>query len=229
MTTSRLRIEFTTRGLPTCIIFDIDGTLLRTLELVLFCVNKVSQKYLNRTLTRDEIHKSFGPPVREVIREYTKTLPRTTTERAVREYYNFYKSLINAKASLVPGTLELLERLHSSGKHLAVVTSVEKCLMECNLHAFGLKDYFDVFISADEVQKYKPNPEGILRALHLMNTTARNAMIIGDSPSDMQAGKAAGIVTGAALWNPEGPGDPCNESPDYEFRTVEEVLSFFSL
>jgi len=109
---------------------------------------------------------------------------------------------------------------------LALFTGVEKNMMEYTLNPFKLVDFFEVRITADDIQKSKPDPEGINLALSRIKANAKESMYIGDSPSDIIAGKRAGVLTGAALWSPENRGDPTTEHPDYEFRSVQQLSDF---
>ena len=109
---------------------------------------------------------------------------------------------------------------------MALFTGVEKVMMEYTLNPFKLSEFFKVCITADDVQKSKPDPEGINLALSRINADAKDSMYVGDSPADMVAGKRAGVLTGAALWSPENRGDPTTEHPDHEFRSVLQLSDF---
>jgi pyrophosphatase PpaX len=98
--------------------------------------------------------------------------------------------------------------------------------MEFTLNPFGIQDYFEEKITADDVRNSKPDPEGILLALSRIKTGPRESIYIGDSPADMIAGRRAGVLTGAAMWSPENRGDPSKEHPDYEFRSVQQLSDF---
>jgi pyrophosphatase PpaX len=99
-------------------------------------------------------------------------------------------------------------------------------MMEYTLTPFKLSEFFEVRITADDILKSKPDPEGILLALSRIKVDAKESMYVGDSPADMIAGRRAGVLTGAALWSPENRGDPTTEHPDYEFRSVQHLSDF---
>ncbi len=121
---------------------------------------------------------------------------------------------------------EMTRSLPDSVQRLALFTGVEKNMMEYTLNPFKLSEFFEVRITADDVQKSKPDPDGINLALSRINASAKESMYVGDSPSDIIAGKRAGVMTGAALWSPENRGDPTTEHPDYEFRSVQQLSDF---
>ncbi len=204
----------------------MDGTLISTLPLIFHCVNHVTQKYLGKTLSLEDVIAGFGPPARVIIRNLTSSLPVGTGELAVQDYYGCYRTHCSSKALLFPGIADLLRKLDKTGRKLAVVTGVERVLMRSSLDAFGLREHFEVLIAGDDVHLSKPDPEGILSALGKMGLDPGSCMMIGDSPADIIAGKKAGVLTGAALWSPEGQGDPTKEGPDYSFRSVPELARF---
>ncbi len=208
------------------IIFDLDGTLLSTLPLIIHCFNQVYNRYLNRTLTPEEIIATFGPTARNLIGTLGSNLSKDRLQRAVDEYYDCYRRNSSRKILVFPGIPEMLEKLRKSGRRLAVVTGVERVLMEHTLNEFGLSEQIHVTIAGDDVQKAKPDPEGVLLALDKLKVARRESIFIGDSPADILAGKAARTLTAAALWSPEGKGDPTEVGPDYKFRSVQELSNF---
>jgi HAD superfamily hydrolase (TIGR01509 family) len=156
----------------------------------------------------------------------TRTLPDAVQSNAVSDYYDCYRTHVSTRGLVFPGITELLRKIKGSGRRLALFTGVEKVMMEYTLNPFKLSEFFEVRITADDVQKSKPDPEGINLALSRINADAKDSMYIGDSPADMVAGKRAGVLTGAALWSPENRGDATTEHPDYEFRSVLQLSDF---
>ncbi len=210
------------------IIFDMDGTLISTEELIVHCVNQTSKKYLKRTLPREDELWTFGPPARNIIKTFASKLPGRPVREAVEDYHSCYRTNFLERALLIPEVPELLQKLRSSGKRLAVVTVEERALMEHDLETYGLKKYFDIMISRDDVDKPKPDPEGLRSAMRGMNTNAQDSMMVGDSATDIMSGKNAGMLTGLAIWAPQFKGNFDNIAPDYEFRSVQELASFLS-
>ncbi len=208
------------------IIFDMDGTLVSSLPVIYHCENEISRKYLKTSLTLEEVIAKFGPPAYAIIKGMTQNLPDAVQCRAVSDYYECYRTHVSSRGLVFPGIPELLRKIKGSRYRLALFTGVEKKMMEYTLNPFKLSDYFEVLVTADDVQKSKPDPEGINLALNRINTDAKESMYVGDSPADMIAGKRAGVLTGAALWSPENRGNPTREHPDYEFRSVPQLSDF---
>ena len=204
----------------------MDGTLVSSLPVIHHCENEISLKYLKTSLTLEDVISKFGPPAHTIIRDMTRALPEGVQGRAVSDYYECYRTHVSIRGIVFPGIIELLRRIRGSGRRLALFTGVEKVMMEYTLNPFKLSEFFKVCITADDVQKSKPDPEGINLALSRINADAKDSMYVGDSPADIVAGKRAGVLTGAALWSPENRGDPTTEHPDYEFRSVEQLSDF---
>jgi HAD superfamily hydrolase (TIGR01509 family) len=204
----------------------MDGTLVSTLSTIYYCVNEISAKYIEKNLTLEEIIARFGPPARTIIRNLTSNLERDLQEKAVSDYYQCYRNNVATKALVFPGMTGLLGKIRTSGRNLALLTGVEKVMMEYTLDAFDLSKYFQVRVSSDDVEKSKPDPEGVRLILEKLKNSPKETLFVGDSPADMAAGKAAGVLTGAALWSPENRGDPTAEHPDFEFRSVEQLSAF---
>ena len=204
----------------------MDGTLVSSLPVIYHCENEISRKYLKTSLTLEDVISKFGPPAHTIIRDMTRNLSDEVQSRAVADYYECYRTYISSRGLVFPGITELLRKIKSSGRRLALFTGVEKAMMEYTLNPFGLSEFFQVRITADDVQKSKPDPEGINLALRRIEADAKESMYVGDSPADIVAGRRAGVLTGAALWSPENRGDPTAAHPDYEFRSVQQLSDF---
>jgi len=206
--------------------FDMDGTLVSSLPVIYHCENEISLKYLTASLTLEDVISKFGPPAHRIIRDMTQTLPDAVQSNAVSDYYDCYRTHVSIRGLVFPGITDLLRKIKGAGLRLALFTGVEKVMMEYTLNPFGLSEFFEVRVTADDVQKSKPDPEGIILALSRIKADAKESMYVGDSPADMVAGKRAGVLTGAALWSPENRGDPTTEHPDHEFRSVLQLSDF---
>jgi pyrophosphatase PpaX len=204
----------------------MDGTLVSSLPVIYHCENEISRKYLGTSLVLEDVISKFGPPAHTIIKDMTRSLPGPVQTRAVSDYYECYRKQVSVRGLVFPGITELLRKIKLSERRLALFTGVEKNMMEYTLNPFKLSEFFEVRITADDILKSKPDPEGINLALSRIKVDAKESMYVGDSPADMIAGRRAGVLTGAALWSPENRGDPTTEHPDYEFRSVQQLSEF---
>jgi pyrophosphatase PpaX len=209
------------------VVFDLDGTLVSTRQLIAHCVKEVVGKYLDRTPTLEEVMANFGPAAWEIVSKYTLSLGEMQNRRAIEDYYDCYRRELPRRALLFPGIRELLGKLRKSGRRLAVFTGIERIQMDMTLEGFGLRKYFQVLIARDDVQRPKPDPEGVKLALAKLGVRPEESLMVGDSPSDILAGKQAGVVTAAALWSRQfTTGDPSEAGPDYSFHSIRELSDF---
>jgi pyrophosphatase PpaX len=204
----------------------MDGTLVSSLPVIYHCENEISRKYLQSSLTLEEVISKFGPPAHRIIKDMTQNLSDALQSRAVTDYYDCYRTQVSTRELVFPGITDLLRKIKVSGHRLALFTGVEKNMMEYTLSPFKLSEFFEVKITADDIQKSKPDPEGINLALSRIKASPKESIYVGDSPADIVAGKRAGVLTGAALWSPEDRGDPTTEHPDFEFRSVQQLSDF---
>jgi len=85
---------------------------------------------------------------------------------------------------------------------MAIVTSKASVIARRSLEWVGLHRFFPVVVGFDETARHKPDPDPVLAALERLGASADQAAFVGDSPHDVHAGNAAGVLTIAALWGP---------------------------
>jgi HAD superfamily hydrolase (TIGR01509 family) len=198
-------------------------------RLVVHCTLEVAKGLLGKTLNPDQI--SWGLHETDTIRRLSRQLSRDRSEQALDAYTDCLKA--NLKMwEVFPGIPGLLERLGESGKQVALVTSVpNRTLVSEALEGLSLKRYFVAVVTGEDVTRNKPDPEGIQMALKRMEVPPNSVIMVGDSASDIQAGRNAGVITGAALWGSKAMRDlwgpiASQARPDFEFQTVAELNRF---
>ncbi len=126
------------------------------------------------------------------------------------------------------GVREVLERFAPS-MHLAVVTNKPEGFTMKILEGLELKGYFKEVLGYDSVGQKKPHPEGILRLLEQWGLEASRAVMVGDSPYDILAGKAAGAKTVAVTYGFKPIDELASCGPDYMIDDIRELLELISL
>jgi len=141
-------------------------------------------------------------------------------------YVEFQRGIHVDMVRPFPGADDVLRRLKEDGTKVAVVTSKASGLASRTLDCCGLLHHIDFLICADQVERPKPDPESVLRALAHFDLADRpsDVVFVGDSPFDLQAGRAAGTRTAAALWGPFAHEALLEESPDFMLDRLEDVL-----
>ncbi len=206
------------------ILFDLDGTLADTVELILSCYRHTMRTHLGEELPDDRWLARLGTPLREQLRHFARDPDEAA--RMLETYVSFQSGLHDEAVHPYPGAVETVEALGANGTELAVVTSKHRGIAERTLERCGLAGYFEVLVGADDVTRGKPDPEPVLLALERLGLAGRAAdvLFVGDSPYDIRAGRAAGTRTAAALWGPY-PRDVLEaEMPDYWLEDLKDLL-----
>jgi HAD superfamily hydrolase (TIGR01509 family) len=127
---------------------------------------------------------------------------------------------------LIPyeGIAGLLDSLAARGARIAVVSLKPRRAGEIELDLTRLRHMIDTAIWGDDVERPKPDPAGVLRALDNLGADARRALVIGDSPADIIMGRAAGTRTAAALWSGSSRERLMAESPDLALYSPHDLL-----
>ena len=179
------------------VIFDLDGTLVETLQLIFDSFNFVMRKYKSIELTPREIMSYFGPPEDVCIKNI---FGESDFERVWHDYLGYYE--IHVDQSIVfSGIPELLSDLKITGCHLGVFTGKGTDTTELTLRHHGLRELFDVVVTGSNVVNHKPHPEGIELALRFFNDQPATVILVGDSLSDYKAAAAAKIQFIAATYD----------------------------
>ena len=200
------------------IIFDVDGTLLDTTEFILQAFEFVLETQ-NLSRSRDEIRAQIGKPLVEC---YKALAPEILYVESLASMHREFQIKNMQLSKPFVGAKEVLQKLKDSGFTLAACTTRSKITSLDTLENAGLKIYFEVIISSEDTKNSKPDPEPLLVALEKVGGVAENAIMIGDSWVDIQAGKNAGTKTIRCLYgvNQERLHVP---EPDAFVSSVEEI------
>ena len=129
-----------------------------------------------------------------------------------------------------PGVRAVLQTIRESGRVLGVVTSKKRRATHMGLARCDLPlEWFATIVTADDVDRYKPEPEPVLRALEVAGFPPSGAMYVGDSTHDMRSGRAAGVVTAAALWGPYSRAQLEPTAPDLWLEAAADLLPALGL
>lgn len=203
------------------IIFDIDGTLTSTNDLIFASFNYVMAKYLNKTLTNNEIISLFGPTEDVILEEWTGA----NYPHARQDYYDFY-SENHEMADLYPGILEILTFIKSQNIPISIFTGKGREAAAITLKKLRIYDFFELIITGDDVNEHKPSPEGILKFIEKYKLNHERVLMIGDSPSDIIASRAAGVKVASVLWDSYSKEKVLEMKSDFVFNTVAELQNF---
>lgn len=203
------------------IIFDVDGTLTYTNQLIFDSFNHITKKYLGKTFSDEEIIALFGPTEDVILKEMCKD----EYDIARKEYYQYYKENHNI-ARTYAGIETLIEDLFNNKIILGVFTGKGRTSALITLDELGLTDYFGLIVSGDDVVNHKPHPEGILQFLEQYNLSPDEVLMVGDAPSDIKAAKAAGVSIASVIWDSYSEEEVKKLNSNNLFHSVDELRSF---
>jgi HAD superfamily hydrolase (TIGR01662 family) len=209
-----------------CVIFDMDGTLTQTNELIFASFNHVTQRYLGKSFSPMEIVAFFGPPEEGAIE---KLLGAEYVNEAMVELCRFYRAKHGEMARLHPGIDDVLKFLKQRGIKLAVFTGKGRRTATITLEEFKLSAFFDVVVSGNDVTCHKPHPEGIQKIMKQFSLLPHQVLMVGDSMSDVKASHGAGVKIAAVLWDSFDRERVLAAQTDYVFHNVSEMLDWFCL
>ena len=186
---------------PDCILFDLDGTLLDTHDLILDSMRYATREVLGCTVPDDELMAKVGTPLHSQMVEISTAHGMPERADELTSVYRAYNEAIHDEwVRTFDGIHELLTTLQATGIRMGVVTSKRHELALQGLRVCGIDGFFELMVGPDDWPDAKPHPGGIIRAMELLGVAPEQTWYVGDSPFDIQAGNSAGCFTVAALW-----------------------------
>ncbi len=204
---------------PQAILFDVDGTILDTTEYIYGAFEYSLHKHSIPLVPRSEMQLMMGKSLADCYISFAKT---QEVQDLMNDHHEF--QVVHPELSHVyDGVNNTLTELLHAGYHLATITSRSGAIVHETLKNAGVDHFFEQIITLDDVQKEKPDPEGILKALGTMNIVPQNALMVGDSPVDIEAGKNAGTITVGAAYGFHGE-KIARSHPDYVIQNIGEIV-----
>ena len=205
------------------VLFDMDGTIANTDELVVESIQELCAKHNIPAPSRETCYYFSGPPIRESL----KTFPGDVdVETLFKDFYGISLKKYDQMVVSYPNCRYILAKLKERGIKLGVVTNkAHDAAMHC-LEVIGLWDLFSVVIGFEDASKSKPDPEGLLKAARLLGeNNLSKVLYVGDSPLDDLAAHNAGIDDVMCVWGPRKlPKDLKPSYKIYNYLELPEVV-----
>lgn len=202
------------------VLFDLDGTIVNSLPLIEDTFNKVFEE-MNLDSDIKKVRSMIGLPLKEIVGKFVE-------EERIAEfhelYQRYYRQNHDNHVELYPGISEIIEKLEASHS-LGVVTSKGRAGTEQTLEKLRIKEKFRAVVTAHDVEKHKPLPDPVKKALELLEVKPDNAVFVGDSPFDLISGRKAGVKTIAVTWGTSETHELRKHNPDYLAETAEELYN----
>jgi phosphoglycolate phosphatase len=176
------------------IIFDLDGTLVDSLDDLTDATNAMLKRFGRRELNPRAVQLLVGQGAKRLAERAMQDAPPAEIEEGVRLFVEYNEAHIADKTRLYPGVGETLAILGKT-RRLAVISNKNCLLCRKLLEVLEVAGHFSAIMGADSLPFRKPSPEPVLRLLADFGVTAAETAIVGDSSNDMIAGRGAGVVT----------------------------------
>ena len=204
------------------VLFDLDGTLIDTHELILTSMRHTTRKVLGEEIPEQRLMKKVGQPLATQMGEFAHG--DASVHEALLYTYREHNALVHDElAKPFEGAQDVLTALQQAGYLLGVVTSKRHALAMQGLRLFGLDVFMQCVIGSDDCETHKPDPGPIKLGATSLGVDPGECFYVGDSPYDLQAGNAAGATTVAAFWGMFTPEELIAEKPTYCCSKITEV------
>ncbi|OOZ43108.1 phosphoglycolate phosphatase [Solemya elarraichensis gill symbiont] len=215
---------------PEMILIDVDGTLVDSVPDLAYCVDEMMQQIGRPPHGSDKVRDWVGNGVERLVRRalvgrLVGEPADEDFEKAYPIFLDLYAENTSKRSSLYDGVAEGLEYMKSAGYRLGCVTNKAEQFTLPLLADLGIADRFEVTISGDTLTKKKPEPMPLLHAAEFFGIEPGNALMLGDSISDIKAARAAGFQIICMSYGYNHGEDIRNYDPDLVIDSMVELKS----
>lgn len=209
------------------VVFDVDGTLLDTIETITFHVNKTIEKLGLEAVTSDFTAGILGYSSVYLIEKTLEFRGYEYTEEKLDEildyYHRSYQSKVSYLTKAYEGILDLLVYLKGEGYGLASISNKPDHTLSVLYEEIDFNKYFDFVLGqVDDIAK-KPNPDMVYRLMDEFNLEKEDLVFVGDTEVDYETAKNAGVDFIAVTWGFRTKEELAKLKPEYMVDTVSEL------
>ena len=205
----------------TTILFDLDGTLIDTNELIISTYLHTLEKYYPGKYEREDVMPFIGPSLWEVF----GSMDTERSEEMITEYRTWNLANHDLMVKEFVGVSDTVKALVEKDYKIGIVTTKLHSTVLKGLRLMDLEKYFDVIVALDHVEKAKPDPEPIYKALEQLGSKPEETIMVGDNYHDILAGKNAGTKTAGVAWSIKGRDYIAKYEPDYILESMADILT----
>ncbi|MGL4850856.1 MAG: pyrophosphatase PpaX [Clostridium sp.] len=203
------------------VLFDLDGTLIDTNELVYRGFNYIFNEKLNLNYDKKKIGENYGRPLEVSFSKVSQNDEEML--ELIKEYRSFVLEIHDDLCTAFIGAKELLEYLKKKNILIGIVTSKKGDVATRGLKVTGLLEYIDVLVSPECTNEHKPSGQPIEYALEKLGILKEEAMMVGDSPYDILSGKNARVKTCGVSYTEVDVESLKETKPDYYIEHLKEI------
>lgn len=202
------------------VLFDLDGTLIDTNELIISSFMHTLNHYYPEQYKREDVLAFMGPPLYDTFVQMDKERVHEMIDTYRTHNLSHHDELVTEFASV----FETVKWLHDQKYKLAIVTTKQINTVMLGLKLTKLDQFFDVIVAIDDVQHAKPHPEPVEKALVLLNAQPEEAVMVGDNHHDILSGKNAGTKTAGVAWSAKGREHIASYEPDVILEEMKDLI-----
>lgn len=202
------------------VLFDLDGTIINTNELIISSFQHVLDKHMSQSFTRGQIIPHMGMTLEQQLQIFTGN---DDVAEMVVDYRAHNAIHHDNMVKEFPHVKEVIAALHERGIKLGVVTTKIRPSTLKALEMFGLLEYMDTIVTVNDVEHPKPHPEPVLTAIERLKADPQRTLMVGDSAADIQSANAAGVKSVAVAWSLKGVEVLQKYDPDYILNDMTDI------
>jgi len=205
------------------IIFDFDGTIADTTELIVNTMQATLKELGLPLYSREECASKIGLPLREM---FVSLMDESVADKCEATYRKIYAATdTRGLVKPYPKVVDTIRLLRETGVKLTIATSRSRRTLISFLEDMDIIQYFSYIVAVDDVSKGKPDPEPVLLTLKNLGMQATDALVVGDTPYDVLMGKGAGTSTCAVTYGNGTIEEFRTVSPDYIIDDFSEIIT----
>lgn len=209
----------------TTLLFDLDGTLIDTNDLIITTFLHTLDKYYPSKYKREDVLPFMGPTLQETF----EGIDPDRVEEMILDYRTFNLANHDLLVKEFEGVLETIQILQEKGFKLGIVSTKIYDTVLKGMKLTKLDPFFNVIVAMEHVSKVKPDPEPIFNALEQLGSTPEETIMVGDNYHDILAGKNAGTKTAGVSWSAKGREYIAKYEPDYILENMKDLLTILGV
>lgn len=208
------------------VLFDLDGTIVDTNELIIESFLYVLNDKLGMQVTREQLIPQMGGPLIEQFKYFTG---QANVDQHVADYRTYNLKRHDEMVKVFPYVNEVFQAFAERDIKMGVVTTKMRDSTTRVLRMFGLLPYLQTIITLEDVEHAKPHPEPVLSALTAINADPRETVMVGDSSFDIISAQQAGAYSAGVAWSLKGAEFLATYKPDWILKDMRDLYDIVGL
>ena len=218
---------------PQMVLIDLDGTLIDSVPDLAFCVDSLMAELGLPARGEAKVRQWVGNGIERLVKralldQLDGEPEQALLDKALPIYLDLYKENLSKRSRLYSGVKEGLQFLHDAGYKLGCITNKAAAFTEPLLKDLGIYDYFRIVVSGDTLPVKKPDPLPLLHAAKFFKVEPNQALMIGDSISDVKAARAAGFQVVCVSYGYNHGEDIRDAHPDAVIDSMAQLSSLLT-